>query len=307
MGFVIDAWLALVVAVAGWMNKGPLEIIEYLRAENRVLREQVRRTGWWWHSRRRSGLGSSVHPSLRPIQSGETRRDALRIPRSPVSRCIEAANPVAATLSGRFFKGTELVDSPSSPLVVPRLRNHAPFGWVKTKVRGCRVQRKTRDPSLESCPIAGSAFDTANQTWFGYRVLFEEICGTGNSFERHGVPPFIRCRPSNCRPSSPMVACRWRLFNGPRCRGEDARFHSVIRHEGGVRHRGRGFALPVHSPPATSAGWVFRPRRTNPTPSAAVCILPQPVYIPRRHRVTLVRTRAEPHSVVPCPGSVSDV
>jgi hypothetical protein len=45
MGLVIDAWLVLVVAVAGWMTKGQAEVMEYLLAENRVLREQVRRTG----------------------------------------------------------------------------------------------------------------------------------------------------------------------------------------------------------------------------------------------------------------------
>jgi len=38
MGFMIDAWLVLVVAVAAWMNKRQIGVIEYLRAENRVLR-----------------------------------------------------------------------------------------------------------------------------------------------------------------------------------------------------------------------------------------------------------------------------
>jgi putative transposase len=45
MSLVIDAWLVLVVAVAGWMTKTQVEVLEYVLAENRVLREQLRAKG----------------------------------------------------------------------------------------------------------------------------------------------------------------------------------------------------------------------------------------------------------------------
>jgi hypothetical protein len=35
-------WQILVVALAGWVNRHQLEVIEYLREENRVLKEQLR-------------------------------------------------------------------------------------------------------------------------------------------------------------------------------------------------------------------------------------------------------------------------
>jgi hypothetical protein len=34
-------WQFIVVTVAGWMNKQHQEVIEYLRTENRILREKL--------------------------------------------------------------------------------------------------------------------------------------------------------------------------------------------------------------------------------------------------------------------------
>ena len=41
MPAVLDPFRFVLVAVAGWMNQRQLHAIEYLREENRVLREQV--------------------------------------------------------------------------------------------------------------------------------------------------------------------------------------------------------------------------------------------------------------------------
>jgi len=41
MGTVLDPFRFLLVAVSGWMNQRQLEVIDYLREENRVLREQL--------------------------------------------------------------------------------------------------------------------------------------------------------------------------------------------------------------------------------------------------------------------------
>ena len=38
---VLDPFRFVLIAVAGWMNQHQLQIIDYLREENRVLREQL--------------------------------------------------------------------------------------------------------------------------------------------------------------------------------------------------------------------------------------------------------------------------
>src|SRR5215469_12765041 len=38
---VLDPFQFLLIAVSGWMNHRQLQVIEYLREENRVLREQL--------------------------------------------------------------------------------------------------------------------------------------------------------------------------------------------------------------------------------------------------------------------------
>jgi hypothetical protein len=40
---VLDPFRFVLIAVAGWMNQRQLQIIDYLREENRVLREQLGR------------------------------------------------------------------------------------------------------------------------------------------------------------------------------------------------------------------------------------------------------------------------
>ena len=39
MSFVLKPWQLWVVALAGWINQQQQEVIEYLRTENRVLKE----------------------------------------------------------------------------------------------------------------------------------------------------------------------------------------------------------------------------------------------------------------------------
>src|SRR6266446_6139458 len=41
MSRVLDPFRFVLVAVAGWMNQRQLQVIDYLREENRVLREQL--------------------------------------------------------------------------------------------------------------------------------------------------------------------------------------------------------------------------------------------------------------------------
>jgi hypothetical protein len=41
MSRLLDPFEFLVIAIAGWMNQRQLQAIEYLREENRILREQL--------------------------------------------------------------------------------------------------------------------------------------------------------------------------------------------------------------------------------------------------------------------------
>jgi hypothetical protein len=43
MARVLDPFRSGLIAVAGWMNQHKLQMIDYLREENRVLREQLGR------------------------------------------------------------------------------------------------------------------------------------------------------------------------------------------------------------------------------------------------------------------------
>ena len=63
----LDPFRFLLIAVSGWMNQQQLQLIDYLREENRVLREQLgqRRLRFNDDQRRRlaaraKGLGSKV-------------------------------------------------------------------------------------------------------------------------------------------------------------------------------------------------------------------------------------------------------
>src|SRR5436309_2623770 len=42
MSRILDPFQFLLIAIAGWMNHKQLQVIEYLREENRVLREENR-------------------------------------------------------------------------------------------------------------------------------------------------------------------------------------------------------------------------------------------------------------------------
>src|SRR6266705_4614835 len=76
---VMDSFLFVLIAVAGWMNPHQLQIIDYLREENRVLREQLggRRVRLNDDQRRRlaakaKGLGRKLLAELATIVTPET-------------------------------------------------------------------------------------------------------------------------------------------------------------------------------------------------------------------------------------------
>src|ERR1700694_5006780 len=76
---VLDPFRFVLIAVAGWMNQHQLQIIDYLREENRVLREQLgeRRVRFNDDQRRRlamraKGLGRRIPAEVATLVTPET-------------------------------------------------------------------------------------------------------------------------------------------------------------------------------------------------------------------------------------------
>src|SRR5258707_10371390 len=79
MSGVLDPFWFVLIAVAGWMNQRQLQVIDYLREENRVLREQLdgRRVRLNDDQRRRiaakaKGLGRKLLAEVASIVTPET-------------------------------------------------------------------------------------------------------------------------------------------------------------------------------------------------------------------------------------------
>src|SRR6185369_16934706 len=79
MSGVLDPFRFVLIAVAGWMNQRQLQVIDYLRDENRVLREQLggRRLRLNDGQRRRlaakaKGLGRKLLSEVATIVTPET-------------------------------------------------------------------------------------------------------------------------------------------------------------------------------------------------------------------------------------------
>ena len=75
----LDPFRFLLIAVAGWMNQHQLLVIDYLREENRILREQLggRRLRFTDGQRRRlaakaKGLGRTILAEVATIVTPET-------------------------------------------------------------------------------------------------------------------------------------------------------------------------------------------------------------------------------------------
>jgi hypothetical protein len=60
-GESLDPLRFLLVCLGGWMNQSQLQIIDYLREENRVLREQLGHLGSGGEIQRRQRLGGMLN------------------------------------------------------------------------------------------------------------------------------------------------------------------------------------------------------------------------------------------------------
>ena len=101
---VLDPFRFFLVFVAGWMNQRQLQAIDYLKEENRVLREQLgdRRLRLTDDQRRRlaakaQGIGKKVSPgSGRDYHAGDAARLAPETDRAEVRRERQAGARAAA-------------------------------------------------------------------------------------------------------------------------------------------------------------------------------------------------------------------
>src|SRR5215472_17298608 len=108
MAKVLDPFRLLVVSLAGWMNERQLQVIDYLREENRVLREQLggRRVRFNDDQRRQlavraKGLGRKLPREVATIVTPETLLDSA--PRHPPEtherRFLRMCNRPSCTMS----------------------------------------------------------------------------------------------------------------------------------------------------------------------------------------------------------------
>src|SRR5258708_39250783 len=113
---VLDPFRFVLIAVAGWMNQHQLQIIDYLREENRVLREQLsgRRMRFNDDQRRRlaakaKGLGRRLRAEVATIVTPET---LLAWHRKLIAQKYDGSGSLPATLSSTFLKRQGIEPAP---------------------------------------------------------------------------------------------------------------------------------------------------------------------------------------------------
>jgi hypothetical protein len=131
---VLDPFQFVLIAVAGWMNQRQLQVIEYLREENRVLREQLgeRRLRLTDDQRRRlaakaKGLGRKVLAELATIVTPET---LLRWHRQLIAQKYDG--------SGRRRPGRPRTADEVEDLVVQMAQQNRDWGYRAFRVH-CRI------------------------------------------------------------------------------------------------------------------------------------------------------------------------
>src|SRR5947209_2165752 len=115
---VLDPFRFVLIAVAGWMNQHQLQIIDYLREENRVLREQLsgRRVRFNDDQRRRlaakaKGLGRRLLAEVATIVTPETllawHRKLIANKYDGSARRMPGRPPTRAEISSLFIRMAE--------------------------------------------------------------------------------------------------------------------------------------------------------------------------------------------------------
>jgi len=117
---VIQAWQFIVVGLAGWLNRQQQEVIEYLRTENRVLREQLKgkRIRFTDDQRRRlarkaKALGRKVLGEVCTLVTPEKAREGEKVAAAPLKAAqqafgaIKRGHGLVAHAKGKWIGGAD--------------------------------------------------------------------------------------------------------------------------------------------------------------------------------------------------------
>ena len=126
---ILRPWQIVVLALAGWISRQQLDVIEYLREENRVLREQLKgkRIRFTDDQRRRlaakaKSLGRKV---LRDLDTLVTPDTLLAWHRNLIARKYDG--------SAKRGPGRPRVSEEISDLVVQMARENASWGYARIR------------------------------------------------------------------------------------------------------------------------------------------------------------------------------
>lgn len=165
MPTALDPFRFLLIALAGWMNERQLQMIEYLREENRVLREQLGdgRLRLTDHQRRRlaakaRGLGRKVLAELATIVTPET---LLRWHRQLIAQRYDG--------SGKRGPGRPRTEVDIEQLVVRMAHENRDWGYRRIQGAlsnlGHKLARSTIADILERHGIEPAPERSRKTTW----------------------------------------------------------------------------------------------------------------------------------------------
>jgi putative transposase len=165
MPTALDPFRFLLIALAGWMNERQLQMIEYLREENRVLREQLGdgRLRLTDHQRRRlaakaRGLGRKVLAELATIVTPET---LLRWHRQLIAQRYDG--------SGKRGPGRPRTEVDIEQLVVRMAQENRDWGYRRIQGAlsnlGHKLARSTIADILERHGIEPAPERSRKTTW----------------------------------------------------------------------------------------------------------------------------------------------
>ncbi len=165
MSKLLDPFRFMLVAVAGWMNQRQLQVIEYLREENRVLREQLggKRLRLNDDQRRRlaakaKGLGRTILAEVATIVTPET---LLAWHRKLIAQKYDG--------SGKRRPGRPRTASELEALVVRLARENRDWGYRRIEGAlsnlGHEIARSTIAAILERHGIEPAPERTRRTTW----------------------------------------------------------------------------------------------------------------------------------------------
>lgn len=153
---ILDPIQFVMIALAGWMNQRQLQTIEYLREENRVLREQLggRRVQFNDDQRRRlaakaKGLGRKLLAEVATLVTPET---LLAWHRKLIAQKYDGS---AQRRPGRPRTRPEV-----EALVVRMAEENR--GWGYRRDSGRLIQSEARTSAQHNCSHSGTARDRAS-------------------------------------------------------------------------------------------------------------------------------------------------